>query len=297
MATNELASALKHTLAAAQAKSTRRAYTFIEKLLLDFHHSTGLSAFPGDEHTTALFVQFLSRRYKYSSIRSHLSALSYKYKMASLKDPTSSFIVRQAVQGLERLNPSADTRSPISLPILGSLLNALSEILHTEYSRGLFKAMFTTAFYGLLRIGEFTSGPSDHTISLSNVHCHSEKITIMMSSFKHSTKATNRTVVLNRQNSPTCPVYHMLEFLRFRPQSKNHHLFIHQNGSSVSRKDFLKVLNLAVSEARLEHLNIRSHSFRIGGACLGAALGLSDTQLRLLGRWRSNAFTRYLREK
>ena len=38
-----------------------------------------------------------------------------------------------------------------------------------------------------------------------------------------------------------------------------------------------------------------AHSFRIGAASWAAAKGFSDSQIRLLGRWKSNAFLKYIR--
>ncbi|KAK6195007.1 hypothetical protein SNE40_000528 [Patella caerulea] len=40
---------------------------------------------------------------------------------------------------------------------------------------------------------------------------------------------------------------------------------------------------------------LTTHSFRIGGASLAAHNGLSDSQIRQLGRWRSDAFRKYIR--
>ena len=38
-----------------------------------------------------------------------------------------------------------------------------------------------------------------------------------------------------------------------------------------------------------------NHSFRIGAATWAAAKGFTDTQIRQLGRWKSNAFLNYIR--
>ena len=39
----------------------------------------------------------------------------------------------------------------------------------------------------------------------------------------------------------------------------------------------------------------KGHSFRIGAASHAAERGMSDAQIRILGRWKSNAFLKYIR--
>ena len=45
----------------------------------------------------------------------------------------------------------------------------------------------------------------------------------------------------------------------------------------------------------LDPSRYKGHSFRIGAASYAADRGFSDAQIRMLGRWKSNAFLRYLR--
>ena len=42
-------------------------------------------------------------------------------------------------------------------------------------------------------------------------------------------------------------------------------------------------------------LHVKGHSFRIGAASFAADKGLSDAQVRALGRWKSNTFLKYIR--
>ena len=43
--------------------------------------------------------------------------------------------------------------------------------------------------------------------------------------------------------------------------------------------------------------DLNTHSFRIGGASAAAAGGLTDSEIRTLGRWSSDAFRVYVRYK
>lgn len=297
MATSQLNSELTITLKAALANNTQRTYAKIDNLLSRFHTYSGLSPFPADATVTALFIQFLASSYKPASIRTYMAALSYKYKMLNINDPTSSFIVKQTLQGLERLKPSQDSRLPITLPILSRLIIASEHISQSNYEATLMCAMLSTAFFALLRISEFTSGNSNHTLKASDV-CYNpsdNSFTICLSSFKHSCKTSPRSVKLFPQSPDICPVRLLASYMSMRPRSSNPHLFVHENGLSVTRQEFSSNLQLCLTAANIREGNIKSHSLRIGGATFAAKLGMSDSQIRSLGRWRSDAFKKYIR--
>ena len=58
---------------------------------------------------------------------------------------------------------------------------------------------------------------------------------------------------------------------------------------------FVEQLNRALRFCNLDPALYKLHSFRIGAATWAAAKGFSDTQIRQLGRWKSNAFLKYIR--
>ncbi len=58
---------------------------------------------------------------------------------------------------------------------------------------------------------------------------------------------------------------------------------------------FTKVLNQCVAFVGLDTSRLTSHSFRIGRTTLGLEQGQSTEQLRLMGRWTSDAFRKYLK--
>lgn len=91
-----------------------------------------------------------------------------------------------------------------------------------------------------------------------------------------------------------CPVQLMLDYLALRG-NKPGPLFITLHGQPVSRANFTDQLALAIKFCGLNPARYKGHSFRIGAASHAADRGLSDAQIRVLGRWKSNAFHRYIR--
>ena len=67
------------------------------------------------------------------------------------------------------------------------------------------------------------------------------------------------------------------------------------DGLPVSPSNFSQRLSAAVQLCGLAPSRYKGHSFRIGAASHAADRGWSDAQIRALGRWKSNAFQRYIR--
>ena len=75
-----------------------------------------------------------------------------------MEDHTKSFFVGKLIEGMKRKGPrNKDLRMPISLNLLTKLIGALSYICQSSYETQLFASAFSLAFFGLLRVGEFTS--------------------------------------------------------------------------------------------------------------------------------------------
>ena len=66
-------------------------------------------------------------------------------------------------------------------------------------------------------------------------------------------------------------------------------LFHLADGSPVSRSTFSDKLSMAIKYCGLDPSRYKGHSFRIGAASFAADAGMSDAQIRALGR--NKAFT------
>ena len=91
-----------------------------------------------------------------------------KRRLASLFDPTMSEMIQLALRGYSKLNPSADSRLPIALPILEDIILACEHTKSSLHSRKLIQAMYAIGFFAALRVGEITSRAS----STSKYNCY-----------------------------------------------------------------------------------------------------------------------------
>ena len=72
-------------------------------------------------------------------------------------------------------------------------------------------------------------------------------------------------------------------------------LFIDDKNLPASRHWFQKNLKSILNSSGIPTKHFSSHSFRIGAATTAAQRGLSDHQIKMLGRWSSHAFETYVR--
>ena len=56
----------------------------------------------------------------------------------------------------------------------------------------------------------------------------------------------------------------------------------------------VSAVRVALEQAGVDATQYTGHSFRIGAATTAAAVGLQDSVVKLLGRWESTAYQRYI---
>ena len=163
--------------------------------------------------------------------------------------------------------------------------------------------MFLTAFYGFFRIGELatkTVRGSDEVIQYDDIRFLSKDgqtqiVKITISKFKHNTKGRPFDILIEREETLClCPVQSLIDYCQVRGQ-KPGPLFCLPDLSPITIGKFNTELQRCLVFCGLDTSRYKSHSFRIGAACYAAEQGFSDSQIRKLGRWNSDAFKVYLR--
>ncbi|XP_015762149.1 PREDICTED: uncharacterized protein LOC107341260 [Acropora digitifera] len=259
--------------------------------------------FPILSEHLALFIAYLAeKKYASSTVLTYISALGFPHRLAGFPDPTKEDMIQLTLRGYSKLNPARDSRLPISLPILEHIISSCVHTQATLYKRRLLQGMYAIAFFAALRIGEITCQPKQTNRNLIFINQASfmkrngdsiDTIKLTLRHYKHSNPADPVNIFIY-QAQPVCPVSLLLAYLNLRGTSPGP-LFCWPDLSPISRNFFTQALADSLRFCDLDVSEYKSHSFRIGAASWAASKGMSDAQIRAFGRWRSNAFLRYIR--
>ena len=200
------------------------------------------------------------------------------------------------------------------LPIQKSLLMVLLDhvtLMYADqpYLSVLYQTLFSTAYFGLFRVGELTT--SEHTVQVDDVHIavNKQKIMFMLRSSKtHSRSMLPQKIKISSSRhkpEPTglvpylnyCPYSLIRRYLEIRPKRKNQHeqFFIFQDSTGVNPNNFRKCLKNILRVSGFDYHLYSSHSFRIGHGCDLIKYGVLVETIKHLGRWQSNAVFAYLK--
>ena len=254
--------------------------------------------FPVRVSNLALFIAYLvNQSYKPSTISFYVSAIGYVHKLKAIPDPTSSFLILKLLRACHKQQKIFDSRMPIVKPVLERLMLTLVHTGTDHYHQHLFQTMFALAFYAFLRIGEITIRGKDrhdaHLIQKNQIRMQTKHFELKFISYKHSQGQPFSLSVMEAQGQGPCPVRAMQAYLQVRGDRPGP-LFQYATGHAVLRNDFNKELRRALLFCDLDPTTFKGHSFRIGAATTVAQLGMSDSQIRTLGRWKSDAFKQYI---
>ena len=91
-----------------------------------------------------------------------------------------------------------------------------------------------------------------------------------------------------------CPVTALLSYMASRGDSPSP-LFHFEDGRHLTRKQLSLALRRALTYSGVDASCFSGHSFRIGAATTAAQKGVEDSVIRMVGRWESSAYLRYIR--
>ena len=188
----------------------------------------------------------------------------------------------------------------LRLPITPSILRK-TWALEREYEKSLWWAVALTAFFGFCRSGEITVlqgrayDPQVHLslrdVAVDSSH-HPRVISLLLRCSKTDQERRGVKVILGRTNADLCPVSALLAYLVHRGRSPGALFMV--DGQPLERTRLVKAVRRALTRAGLPADNFAGHSFCIGAATTAAAVGVEDSTIQALGRWKSSAFKLYV---
>ena len=293
--------------------STRRNYHDIWRSFNEFFIKLDVKPESWEDRVT-LFVGFLieEKGAKSTTIKSYISAIRSVLKEDGIDLCENKFLLSSLTRACRFINDKVKTRLPIYKEMLIILLQQVENSFlddNQEYLAVMYKAIFSTAYYGLFRIGELASGT--HPIFARGVHIGTNKNKLMFvlrTSKTHWADQKPQTVKINsslRYNknkyepkTPYCPFQILRDYLTARRtyRQDSEPFFIFRDRTPVSATIVRKTLKQTLQKAGFNNKLYNFQSFRIGRASdLVLKYNVDVQTLKKLGRWRSNIVYEYLR--
>ena len=254
-----------------------------------------MSYLPCDPDTLLIFVQHLHNLgLAPASIKTRIAAVGFMHKICRLPNPSNDGLVFRSLQGISRMKKRLDKRIPVSPRILRRLLGA-AEVLEPHYVAAMAKAIFSLMFSAFLRVGEITD--SHHNLGRRQFQFSKKGLTIQFQSFKHS-NTRKPAISIPPSGGKFCTVRLVREYCHLRDaRGTSGPFFLSPAGLPLTKNWVRILLHKTCRSAGIDPRRITPHSFRIGAATWAAAAGKSLEQIRLMGRWASNAAINYIRVK
>ena len=232
-------------LDASISENTKTAYETGQNSFYNFRKEFGYEiSWPPPLRDVVHFVAYLSlKKCSYATAKSYLSSISFQCKIHNWVDETKNFLVVKVLEGMRRTGRSADARLPITLQLLSEVVRVLSSICSNSYETKLFRAAYILAFFGFLRIGEFTfsTGNSVHTIlQVTDVQFEANysKVFVHIRMSKCDQDRKGVSLAIDKSKGILCPVASLIDYLAARPKIKGP-LFIHYKKKSPYQVSFL----------------------------------------------------------
>jgi len=266
---------------------------------------------PAPEHVLANFVGSIATSVSPGTIRVYLSAIRAWHIDHGYADPlVDALLLERCVRGARRLySRPRRTRLPFTA-------NLLRKIWPVQVDQGwndvLFRATVSLGFFGFLRLGEFaltnigtSFDPLKHAC-LSDLTFHYNNSKLSHAAFTIKVSKTDpfrcgSTVHIGATGNRRCPVKALLDYTDARrlladaaADESTVPLFCQADMTPLSKPVFVSMMTTRLQRAGVDSTGYSGHSLRIGAATSAAAAGVPDWLIKVMGRWRSDAYQRYV---
>ena len=255
-----------------------------------------------------MFVSHLAQEgLAHTSIKVYLSAVRNLHISAGLHIQFTKALTPRlelVMKGIKK-DKAKTTPSCPRLPITVEIMAKIKKVLHGTHKEhdSIMWAACCLAFFGFLCCGEFTVptqaayAPEEH-LSLPDIAIDNRlSPSVVQVKIKQSKTDPFRQGVqlyLGKTDEDICPITGILPYLAIRG-AKPGPLFVLEDGTYLTRQQFAALLSGTLLQAGISDRRYTTHSFRIRAATTAKDSGISDVHIKMLGRWKSNAYQLYVR--
>jgi hypothetical protein len=293
------------------SESTRAGYrTAVQSLAAFCERERIQLSFPISPDTLCLWIADRASSLRFTTIRNYLHGINTTHIELGYKSPLSeSPLVWKMYKAVKRLQGTDSTS--MRLPITVELLNQIEPHFDSmNASHRCIKAAMWLGTCGLLRSGEFVLKTKHSVPLLVKNLTFVTKHGINIRSYDMTSLASASHMLIHLNQSKTDPFRHgtnivianrtaIIAVASYLSQRKNMRqdepLFCENNNKPLTCKTLMRAVHAMLEIAHIPNIaKYKGHSFRKGGATSLHVAGFSDTVIKLMGRWHSFAFARYV---
>lgn len=254
----------------------------------------------------AAFIANMAGAYSGSTISGYVYGVRAWHVLHGLEWRLNSLEMDALLKGAERLAPDSSKRKkrqPYTQEFIAKIRQQLD--LNDSFDAAVF-ACLTTCFYSAARLGEFLVPRLDAFNSARHVttaNLRSERnqnnleVTVLHIPQTKAAPLEGEDVFWSRQPGPTDPYEALDNHRRVNNPTDDDHLFAYRHRNRLrplTKPAFIKRIATAAQQAGLEPL--QGHGIRIGATLFYLLQGVPFEAVKVMGRWSSDAFLRYLRK-
>lgn len=271
----------------------------------------GRAPLPVFETQLCQFCAFIADQgLSHQTIKCYLSAIRFHQIFSGFPDPGISNMVRleQLLKGIKSVQARLKKNQRPRLPITPSILKCMKAVwiptsnLRIKRDNKMLWAACTLCFFGFFRVGELMSSSTSsydpetqltfRDIAIDNV----KSPTLLQVHLKASKTDPFREgvdVYVGKSGNDICPISAMSAYLSSRG-GQDGPLFLFEDGTFLTKDRFVSAVREALKLIGIDPSKYSGHSFRRGAATTAQSRGISDVTIKMLGRWKSSAYTRYI---
>ena len=285
------------------APNTKKAYSVHRKAYLTFCEAMGVPPVPASSRLLCQYAAYLAGKLKYSSIRQYMNIIRLLHCEWGLPNPClNNYLLNSTLRGIRRhLGDTVVRKAPVTPRLLRHILSHLD--VSTVRGASVWAAALLM-FFGLLRRSNVMApesgfDPLKH-LRRSDLHFTPQGLLLKIR-WSKTTQFKEEVFTVPypwEKGNPLCPTQAAFNAVRLSPTAPpmGPALVVdrRENPTPLSPALFINDVRAALRGSGEDLTTFAGHSFRRGGSTWAFQQDISVETIKLLGRWRSEAYAAYI---